>query len=190
MNFRAWTRHLTARGLRILAPSHPVPVELWAVLPAGDVVHFRCRGTGASLERYAAADVGTVVPADGCDCGCAHHVTGAVTTRVQPRPAARPREVRRYDGRAERGWTSYEAGLLSVADAAELFDDLLDALSGEVPAVPAPSQPAHSQPAFSLAGQPGSGPVATGRVGSVVQSDQEPTYSAAGSPALASASTS
>lgn len=149
MNFGSWTRALADRGLRVIAPSHPAPVELWAVLPDGDVVHFRCRGTGASLARYAADDLRTVVPVDSCACGCDRRTGPATTTRVLPRPGVRPREIRRFDGRAERGWTSYEAGLLEVAEAAELFDRLLP--------------------------QPGAEPVATGRSASPLHSDHEPT---------------
>lgn len=126
MNFHSWTHALAARGFRVLPPSHPVPVELWAVLPGGDVVHFRCRGTTATLARYDGDDVRTITPTDGCPCDCAARAgAGTTTPRVLARPGVRPREVRHFDGRAQRGWTSYEAGLLTVAEAAELFDHLL-----------------------------------------------------------------
>lgn len=148
MNFRSWTRTLADRGLRVIAPSHPAPIELWAELPGGDIVHFRCRGTGASLTRYAADDIVSVVPADDCACGCGRRTGPATVARAITRPGVRPREIRRFDGRAERGWTSYEAGLLKVDEAAALFDRLLP--------------------------QPGADPVATGRELSTVHSDHEP----------------
>ncbi|MGW0226892.1 hypothetical protein ACWDWO_01125 [Actinopolymorpha singaporensis] len=130
MDFAAWTRTLFDRGLRVVPPSHPVPVRLWALPPVGGLLHFRCHGTTVDLERYAEDDVLFADPAGHCDCGCGQHL---------PAPQAPPRLVlragavavdgARYDGAAEHGWRGYEAGLLSVDAAAELFERLLAELA-------------------------------------------------------------
>jgi hypothetical protein len=53
MDFASWTRALSARGLQVVPPSHPVPVVLWALLPHGGALHFQCRGTSVTLAVYA-----------------------------------------------------------------------------------------------------------------------------------------
>lgn len=147
MDFRTWIRALDARGFHVLAPSHPVPVELWAALPGGaessGVVQFRCRGTAVTLTRYAVTDLAIVAPADPCECDCARAAAAESTAqRVLVRPGSEPRQVVRWDGRRERGWTGHEAGLLGVAEAAELFDQLLTRLDIPTAALPHPPSPA------------------------------------------------
>ncbi len=133
MDFATWTRALSARGLQVVPPSHPVPVELWALLPAGGLIHFRCRGTRVTLDRYAEDDLLFVESPGrcGCDGGCADGPrarVGAVPPRVRIRPGARPVAAARFDGTRARRWSGHEAGLLTVEQAAPLFDVLLDRL--------------------------------------------------------------
>jgi hypothetical protein len=129
MDFSTWTRVLADRGLSVVPPSHAVPVDVWALLPGTGALHFRCRGTTASLALYADADLLLTEPevAATCDCGAGHR-TARSETRVALRSPARPIAEASYDGRADRGWTSHEAGLLTVAEAASLFDQLLPSL--------------------------------------------------------------
>ncbi|WP_020575687.1 hypothetical protein [Actinopolymorpha alba] len=135
MDFATWARQLSDRGFRVLPPSHPVPVRLWALLPGGDLLQFRCQGTNVSLERYAEADLFFVVPAGRCDCGCGEHLPApSARARLVIRTSARPIDAARYDGATVRGWRGHEAGLLSVAEAAPLFDDLLAELFAPVEA--------------------------------------------------------
>lgn len=176
MDFAAWTRALHVRGFRVVPPSHAAPVRIWALLPAGDLLHFRCQGTMVRLERHAEDDVLFADPVGHCDCGCGRRLAAPQTPpRLVLRANARPVDVASFDGARIRGWRGHEAGLLSVAEAAPMFEELLADL-GVAPR--------------SASGHPRSGPVATGRFRSDTQSDQEPTYSAAGIPASSSASTS
>jgi hypothetical protein len=135
MEFRTWTRSLYDRGIRVIPPSHPTPVQVWAVLPSGGVVRFRCRGTTVTLVSYDPGDLQLLAPASTCACGCGTEVTGPVhPQRVAVRAGARPIEGTVFDGAVERGWFGYEAGLLPVAEAAPLFDVLLDQLQTPHPA--------------------------------------------------------
>lgn len=136
MDFRAWTQSLSARGLHILPPSHVSPVRILAAAPDGTVLHFRCRGTAAVLEHYAAADLRRLVPTTPCPCGCARRLTTSPPARAALVPGARPLASATWDGRLEQGWRGYEAGLLGVDEAAALFDRLLTLLPR--PQVPAP----------------------------------------------------
>ncbi len=130
MDFAAWTRTLFDRGLRVVPPSHPAPVRLWALLPAGGLLHFRCHGTFVDLERYAEGDFLFADPAGRCDCGCGQHLPAPqAPPRLVLRTGARPVDGVRHDGAAEGGWRAYEAGLLSVDAAAEVFDRLLAELA-------------------------------------------------------------
>ena len=126
MDFSTWTRVLADRGLSVVPPSHAVPVDVWALLPGAGALHFRCRGTSATLAQYADADLLLTEPEveATCDCGAGHR-TARSESRVALRPGTAPVAVAKYDGRADRGWTSHEAGLLGVAEAAVLFEQLL-----------------------------------------------------------------
>ena len=62
--------------------------------------------------------------------------------------------------------------------------------AGQAPALPPCLGGLRCRPARQPAGQPGSGPVATGRSGSPLHSDHEPTYSPAGASALVTPATS
>src|SRR5688572_12293838 len=62
MNLTTWIDHLATRGLTAVAPTTAVPVELFALLPAGGLLHFRCRGTVVSLRRFEARDVHVALP--------------------------------------------------------------------------------------------------------------------------------
>lgn len=132
MDFTTWARHLSDRDIHLISPSHPTPVRVRALLPSGDLAEFLCRGTTATLARYAASDLVFVEPrssGDGCGCGCGEALAEPVTApRVVVRAGAEPRRVVRFEGATERGWTGYEAGLLSVDEAAPLFDSLLAAV--------------------------------------------------------------
>lgn len=126
MDFSTWTRVLADRGLSVVPPSHAVPIDVWALLPGAGALHFRCRGTAATLAVYEDAQLLLTEPevSATCDCGAEHRIARA-DSRVTPRANARPTALATYDGRADRGWTAHEAGLLSVAEAAVLFERLL-----------------------------------------------------------------
>ncbi len=143
MNFDTWVADLTQRGMTVLPPSHAVPVELHVILPDGRGLHFRCRGTTVTLRLFAVADTRVAVPvavsaptefpvvpevllpvAEGVDQA---RMRGAVFRLVFPNDA-RPQSVDSIDGRTRFGWSAYEAGLLSVEEAAPLFDELLTRL--------------------------------------------------------------
>ena len=136
MNLSTWITSLAARGLTALPPSTAVPVELYALLPGGDLLHFRSRGTSVTLRRFAAADVSVVLPTayagttpealSVSDVRSLRDAPGA--GRVVLPAAARPTAEVAIDGAARFGWTGFEAGLLPVAVAALLFDELLAAL--------------------------------------------------------------
>lgn len=129
MNFSAWTRALADRGIRVVSPSHPTPIELWALLEDGQVVHLRCRGTTVRLTAYPPDSLVGIHIGQACDCGCAMQRPGVGQPRTVLSPDATPHTVVELDGRRERGWTAYEAGLLAVPEAAEIFDELLARLT-------------------------------------------------------------
>ena len=146
MNLSTWIADLAARGLVAVAPTTAVPVEIFAGLPGGGLLHFRCRGTAVTLRRYDAADVQVALPtayagtspealseADVRPLRSADGGVGRVVIPVGARPVA---EVE-LDGRERFGWTGYEAGLLSVRVAAVLFDELLDTLAARTAPVAA-----------------------------------------------------
>jgi hypothetical protein len=135
MNFADWTHALAERGLRIVAPSHPTPIQVSALIPDGGLVLFRCRGTRVTMERYRASDLLVAAPAAnrGCECGRSHGADplGALEAPRFIVPAeARPALVAAYDGAADRGWSTHEAGLLRPVEAAPLFDTLLARVLG------------------------------------------------------------
>ena len=127
LTLSAWTAALAERGLHVLPASHAVPVQLWARDSAG-VLHFTARGTTVRLRRYAGnALTGLILRSE---CNCEAHRTAGAGQRTVLLPGAIPLAEVVYDGRAERGWTGIEAGLLDVAGAAILFDRLLMQLTG------------------------------------------------------------
>ncbi|MEQ4208753.1 hypothetical protein ABN028_17030 [Actinopolymorpha sp. B17G11] len=129
MNFADWTRALSERGFTIVAPTHPTPIQVCALIPDGGLVLFRCRGTRVTMERHpeSALFVAAPVASRGCDCGRSHD-DGPVSSSDAPRyivPVdARPAQIVAYDGMRDRGWCGHEAGLLGPDEAAPLFDTL------------------------------------------------------------------
>jgi hypothetical protein len=130
-----WALALDLRGLTPLPPTTAVPVELYALLPDGRVLHFRCRGTSVTLRLYAAGDVAlaigvretvvTELPVVGevwVPLRDAVGVPGRAVFTAAPLAAAF------IDGRERFGWTGHEAGLLRGTDALPLLDELLAAL--------------------------------------------------------------
>jgi hypothetical protein len=126
MDFASWARALSARGLQVVPPSHQVPVMLWALLPDGGALHFQCRGTTVTLSTYAESALVLVEPEPVCGCGCGMIAKAPrAPPRLALRDSARPDQTAIFDGAAERGWRTVEAGRLRVAEAAEIFEDLL-----------------------------------------------------------------
>lgn len=125
LTFSSWTAALAERGLSVLPPSHPVPVELWA-RDADGVVHFRARGTTVTLRRYQDSDLTGLILRSECDC--AEHRTAGAGTRTVLAPGAAPVAEVQIDGAAEFGWRAIEAGRLDVPAAAVLFDLLHERL--------------------------------------------------------------
>lgn len=174
MDLTSWSRQLADRDLTVVPPSFAVPVQLWLLTGSGHALRFRCRGLTVRLTEFAPRSVTVVPGAAVCGCGCGAIATAPITAgSLAVRQGATPTREAVLDGGRERGWRGYAAGLLTVRDAAPLLDRLLVELD-RIPALdPDPIQP-----------------VSTGRLGSLTQSDQEPTYSAAGTPASDNASTS
>lgn len=127
LSFATWTAALSARGFTVLPSSHAVPIELWLRTPVrgggNDVLHLRARGTSVTLRRYSAAVLAGLILRSECDCE-EHRLAGAAT-RFALTPGAVPLAEAVYDGAAELGWSSHEAGLLGVPAAAVLLDELL-----------------------------------------------------------------
>ena len=140
MDFAAWTRALHVRGFRVVPPSHAAPVRIWALLPAGGLLHFQCQGTTVRLERYAEDAVLFADPVGHCDCGCGRRLSATPTPpRLVVRADARPVDAAFLDGSRRRGWRGHEAGLLSVTEAAAMFEDLLAEIT-HVTDIAAPEQ--------------------------------------------------
>jgi hypothetical protein len=150
MTLTDWTADLTARGITVLPPTTAVPVELYAVLPDGRGLHFRCRGTQAVLSVFAAESVRIAVPvheATPTELPLLTEVwlpltglTGAQVSEHQPVRvilSGRPSAATAVDGRERFGWSGYEAGLLRVRDAQPLFEELLARLIPELALEPA-----------------------------------------------------
>jgi len=136
MDFSAWTRALSSRGLTVVPPSHPVPITLWILRSTGGALHFSCRGTRVALSAYDDSAIVFTRRVATCGCGCGRYVRNVeAPPRMTVRPGARPVRVARFDGAEHLGWTGYEAGLLGVAEGAALFERLL----AELEPSPAPS---------------------------------------------------
>ena len=130
LTFATWVADLSARGHSVLAASHAVPIQLWLREPGdhGSVLHFLARGTTVTLRRYAATDLTTLVLRSECDCE--EHRTAGAGSRTVLTPGAVPVDEVVLDGAALFGWTGFEAGLLDVPTAAELFAELRHELDG------------------------------------------------------------
>jgi hypothetical protein len=135
LTFSTWTAALRSRGFAVLPASHAVPVQLWLRTPDGSALHFLARGTRLRLRRYAATDLAALLLRSECDCE-EHRAAGAAVRTVLV-TGATPSAEAVYDGAADRGWRGYEAGLVDVATAAEIFEDLLAVVepAGREPAV-------------------------------------------------------
>ncbi len=124
LTFATWVADLSARGHAVLAASHAVPVQLWLREPGdhGTVLHYLARGTRVTLRRYAATDLTALVLRAECDCE--EHRTAGAGSRTVLTPGATPVAEVVLDGAKEFGWSGAEAGLMDVATAAELFEEL------------------------------------------------------------------
>lgn len=172
MDLTSWSRQLADRDLIVVPPSFVVPVQLWMLARPGFALRYRCRGTRVRLAVFDPSAVLIAVGAPTCGCGCGSTALAPVSAgSVAARPQALPRCTVEIDGAREYGWKESEAGRLPASDAAALLDRLLDRLPPRL---------------WTLGAQS----VATGRSGSLTQSDQEPTYNDAGTPASDKASTS
>jgi hypothetical protein len=147
MILSTWTTELAQRGITVLPPTTIVPVDMYASLPDGCGLHFRCRGTRVTLSVFAAADVQLAVPVRE-----ATPTELPLTTEIRlPLAGARliesdlvrvvfsgpPVASATIDGRRRFGWAGHEAGLLRLGDALPLFDELLGAVLAQPMPVPA-----------------------------------------------------
>ncbi|HET6651594.1 MAG TPA: hypothetical protein VFH10_03065 [Nocardioides sp.] len=128
LTFAAWVGALSARGYSVLAASHAVPIQLWLRRDDGTALHFLARGTRVSLRRYDASDLTSLVLRSECDCE--EHRTAGAGSRTVLNPGAVPSGEVVFDGAEALGWTGYEAGLLDVATAASMFDEMSAQLAG------------------------------------------------------------
>jgi hypothetical protein len=126
MNLPAFADLLASRGLRLLPGSHAVPVELLVQLPDATIARFTARGITLPLQHYPADALTAITIAAECGCGDHHPQTGPA--RVTLSRYAVPTDSRTIDGELTFGWTSHEAGLLRLADAATHFFALLESL--------------------------------------------------------------
>jgi hypothetical protein len=128
LTFSTWTDALRRRGFVVVPASHAVPVQLWLTTPDGCALHFLARGTRLTLRRYAATDLAALVLRSECDCE--EHRTAGASVRTVLTTGAAPAAEAVFDGADRRGWRGYEAGLLGVAAAADIFEELLGTLAG------------------------------------------------------------
>ena len=132
----AWADELRRRGITVLPGASAVPVELYGLLPDGRALHFRCRGTSATLRLHAAGDVALAVgvreavrpelPVTGEVWLPVTDFVGAPTGRAVLLGAAVAQAV--LDGSDRFGWSGHEAGMLRGPAALPLFTELLDAV--------------------------------------------------------------
>jgi hypothetical protein len=146
MTLPDWVTELAGRGITVLPPTTAVPVELYAALPDGRALHFRCRGTQATMRVFAAESVRVAVPVREATptelplltevwlplAGAADVLRGGEHHLVRMVLAGQPSTTAVVDGRERFGWSQYEAGLLRVRDAQPLFEELLAALVPEL----------------------------------------------------------
>jgi hypothetical protein len=115
---------LAARGQRLLPGSHAVPVDVLVRQPDGAIARFTARGTTIRLALFSADALSSIVL--DAECGCGQHHQPAGPARTALRAGAVPLLERVIDGRLAFGWTSHEAGLLRLAQAAPYYFELLD----------------------------------------------------------------
>jgi hypothetical protein len=130
-----WTAELAVRGIAVLPPTTAVPVELYASLPDGRGLRFRCRGTRVTLQLFDAMAVQLAVPvreATPTELPLMTEVRLPLAgARVMERQLVRvvltdaPVDSAVLDGAERFGWSGYEAGLLRVPQAKPLFEELL-----------------------------------------------------------------
>jgi hypothetical protein len=147
MTLTDWIDELARRGISVLPPTTAVPVELYAALPDGRGLHFRCRGTQVTLRIFAPESVRLAVPVRESTptelplltevwlplAGAQVVERGGVRVVLAGDPVASAA----VDGVQRFGWSGYEAGLLRVAEAQPLFEELLAALLPEAALVAA-----------------------------------------------------
>jgi hypothetical protein len=129
-DFTRWTRALGARGYDVLPASHAVPLSLWLRHRDpldGRVLHFRARGTRLRLAVHEPSDLTVLILRAACDCE--EHRQAGGTGRVVLNPGAVALEVHELDGAPAFGWTGHEAALLTVPEAAGIFESLLARVS-------------------------------------------------------------
>lgn len=147
MTLSDWTAELALRGITVLPPTTAVPVELHASLPDGRGLHFRCRGTRATLRVFHAEAVQLAVPVREATPTELPLVTEVwlplAGTRVLERQLVRlvftgaPAASAEMDGASRFGWSGHEAGLLRLREAKPLFEELLSGVLPELAAVAA-----------------------------------------------------
>jgi hypothetical protein len=147
MTLTDWIDELARRGISVLPPTTAVPVELYAALPDGRGLHFRCRGTQVTLRIFAPQSVRLAVPVRESTPTELPLLTevwlplaGAQVVergRVRVVLAGDPVASATVDGAQRFGWSGYEAGLLRVPEVQPLFEELLAALLPELALVAA-----------------------------------------------------
>ncbi|MGF7237684.1 MAG: hypothetical protein ACQSGP_22385, partial [Frankia sp.] len=152
MNFPQWTARMQAQGCRICPSSTGVPVDLRGLFPDGRGFHLLCRGVCVRLAVYrpgrARWQVPVVAGADRPEEAFADWEHRPVDAVAEPSPGTMlvfdglsPDAQAVWDGARERGWNSYEAGLLRTPEAAAHFVTLLRTLEPQeyrVPVQPGP----------------------------------------------------
>jgi hypothetical protein len=124
---------LATRGQRLLPGSHVVPVDVLAEQPDGTIAHFTARGTTIRLALFDHDALASIVLSTDCGCGKYHEPAGLARTAL--RAGAEPLLERVIEGRLAFGWTSHEAGLLRLAEAAGYYFELLDMATVDYPAL-------------------------------------------------------
>ncbi len=122
---------LAARGQRLLPGSHVVPVDVLIEQRDGTIVHFTARGTTIRLALFDPDALASIVLGTDCGCGKHHEPTGPARTAL--RAGAAPVLERVIDGRVAFGWSTHEAGLLRLAEAAPYYFELLDMTTVDQP---------------------------------------------------------
>jgi hypothetical protein len=122
---------LAARGQRLLPGSHAVPVDVLVRQPDGAIARFTARGTTIRLALFDPDALASIVLGTDCGCGKHHEPTGPARTAL--RAGATPVLERVIDGRVAFGWSTHEAGLLRLAEAAPYYFELLDMTTVDQP---------------------------------------------------------
>lgn len=124
----SWTDVLSARGLRVIPPSHLVPIDVWLVSARrpSRVLRVTARGTRVRLRVHDRSDLTTLLVRAECDCE--EHRQAGAAGRPALRPGAAPAVELVHDGAARAGWTGVAAGLLRPDQAAPVIEELLRTL--------------------------------------------------------------